>query len=302
MQRITPVATASNLQESKSIETAVIIPSYNRKEYTLSCLSDLHQQTYLNFITILVDDGSTDGTPEAVSELFASVIVIRGNGQLWWTGAMNCGLQYAVSNYPELKYAIALNDDLTFDSGLLASLVEEAQRRQPALVGSVVLDRKGRILQGGLRINWWTAKWTNLYAGSFLSDFDPDHIEKVSTLTGRGVLIPLEALKRYGVYRRNHYMQCGDIELPCRLAKRGYSLYVSYKCRVTSVDVSEQQSDRKFRAGDLGSYLLDIKSNTNLRYRWWFAWDSAPALTKPTYILFDLCRILCHFWRCLKQY
>lgn len=45
----------------------VIIPSYNRQSFLLSCLESLDNQTSINFSVTVVDDGSTDNTKQAIS-------------------------------------------------------------------------------------------------------------------------------------------------------------------------------------------------------------------------------------------
>jgi glycosyltransferase involved in cell wall biosynthesis len=46
----------------------VIIPTYNRSEVLLSCLKHLEQQTWTDFEVIIVDDGSTDSTPQLLEQ------------------------------------------------------------------------------------------------------------------------------------------------------------------------------------------------------------------------------------------
>ncbi len=47
---------------------SVIIPTYNRKDFVCIALSSVLNQTYKNFELILIDDGSTDKTKEALSQ------------------------------------------------------------------------------------------------------------------------------------------------------------------------------------------------------------------------------------------
>ena len=46
----------------------IVIPTYNRREHLLECLRHLERQTWMDFEVLVMDDGSTDGTPEAVEE------------------------------------------------------------------------------------------------------------------------------------------------------------------------------------------------------------------------------------------
>lgn len=67
----------------------VVTACHNRKELTSQLANTLLMQTYKDVVFLLVDDGSTDGTAEAVKNIFNNTIVLQGDGNLWWGGAMH---------------------------------------------------------------------------------------------------------------------------------------------------------------------------------------------------------------------
>jgi GT2 family glycosyltransferase len=84
---------------------------HNRREITLNCLEHLKKtQKWDEFNVIVVDDGSTDRTGEAVRADYPSVTVLEGDGSLWWGGAMRRGMEYAREHGAEVF--IWLNDDV----------------------------------------------------------------------------------------------------------------------------------------------------------------------------------------------
>jgi Glycosyltransferases involved in cell wall biogenesis len=52
---------------------SVIIPTFSRKDDLLSCLNSLKNSTYPNLEIIVVDNASTDGTYDAVTQIFPYV-------------------------------------------------------------------------------------------------------------------------------------------------------------------------------------------------------------------------------------
>jgi len=70
---------------------AVLLTVFNRKEKTLECLSRLFDQLPVEDLQIdvfLTDDGCTDGTAEAIENLFPSVHILEGSGDLFWNRGM----------------------------------------------------------------------------------------------------------------------------------------------------------------------------------------------------------------------
>lgn len=75
---------------------SVIIPSYNRRESIQRAIHSVFSQTYKHFELIVVDDGSTDGTWEALLPYHQqSQIRLIGQHQLGVSAARNCGVRAA---------------------------------------------------------------------------------------------------------------------------------------------------------------------------------------------------------------
>ncbi|MGN7205206.1 glycosyltransferase family 2 protein [Pedobacter sp. SAFR-022] len=93
---------------------AVLLTCHNRKAKTLSCLRALHACSLpedLNFDVYLVDDGSTDGTKEAVAEHFPAVHIIVADGSLFWAAGSNTAWKAAIASDTAYDYYLLLNDD-----------------------------------------------------------------------------------------------------------------------------------------------------------------------------------------------
>lgn len=283
----------------------IVIPVFNRKRFLQECLNSLRLQTTQDFRTIVVDDGSTDGTFEMLQSEYPEVIALKENGDLWWTGAINVGVKYALPLCKETDYIMALNDDLIVPPNYIETFYQLSQKYPKALIGSVVTDINNRdvIGSGGVRINWFNAKFTDLNVGKSLASFGKGHIVEASYLTGRGVLIPSEVFRKFGIYNDRHYKQCGDPELPRRAALKGYRLIVSYDVPVYShlKDKGHINHLDTFSLQTVKKYFFNVRSNFNLRYRFWFAYDCTPNIVQGTlYFACDFLRITSHFMKKLS--
>lgn len=110
----------------------ILIPVHNRKAVTLTCLDRLQRNGDLDrYHLVVVDDGSTDGTAEAIQARFPQVTILKGDGNLWWTGAITMGMQYAYDQGAD--FFVWLNDDTLPLAGTLATLIDHCHQRPKRL-------------------------------------------------------------------------------------------------------------------------------------------------------------------------
>lgn len=152
------------------MKIAVIITAYNRKEKTLKSIEKLYQITHHEIeITIyLTDDGSTDGTSDAIKDRFPDVIISHGNGDLYWAGGMNLSWKKAIEDEDYDGY-LWLNDDTEILSNLWLELLEaDAFSKKEFRCGGIYLGPTkdkltNRLTYGGsIQISKWRSKFKML--------------------------------------------------------------------------------------------------------------------------------------------
>ncbi len=277
----------------------VVIPVHNRVDATLDCLASLSEQTYAGRVAIVVDDGSTDGTAQLVEGKFPDTILSRGDGSLWWTGATNRGLQFALEHAGNHDFILLLNNDITLQPDFLEVIIQSATGHPGTLIGSVALSDgdKSTIVDGGVRINWATAKYTLLADGE-----DYQTVMKrgttarpVDVLTGRGTLVPVEVFRKVGLLDHRSLPHYGaDYEFSIRAKRAGFDLLVDYRCVVfVNVKSSGMRNEGgAIRWSDLGKSYFSRRSPYSIRYRWNFARLACPRPLLPTFFALDTARIL----------
>lgn len=96
----------------------IILPVYNRVQTTLQFVVCLKKQTVNNYSLIIVDDGSTDGTAQKITELMDDIVILNGDGNLWWGGSLQKAIDYLKKSDNLIKpddVILVANDDTAFD-------------------------------------------------------------------------------------------------------------------------------------------------------------------------------------------
>jgi len=101
---------------------AVAIPNWNGERFLSTCLSSLRGQSFRDFETIVVDNGSTDGSKELLAKHFPEVRVVSLEENRGVAAAFNAGVE---STGAEL--VVLLNNDTEQDPGWLGALVRAAE-------------------------------------------------------------------------------------------------------------------------------------------------------------------------------
>ncbi len=167
----------------------IVIPVHNRRETTLSCLRALAAHDVLAWATpVVVDDGSTDGTGEAVRTEFPAAIIVTGNGALWWTGAIAAGMREAIARGAE--FIFWLNDDTPPEASALEALLAEAQRTGGIAGGVGFLPGETTPAYGGYRRGFWRLR-DGLVPG--------DETLAADALNGNLVCVPRAVAERIGL-------------------------------------------------------------------------------------------------------
>jgi GT2 family glycosyltransferase len=212
-----------------------VIPAHNRKALTLSCLERLSKvdDSQFDLKIVVVDDGSTDGTDQAIKQAFPEVELLKGNGNLWWSGATNLGVMYGTERNAD--YVLTLNDDVDFSEGFIEHMLGTACTNPNTIVCALVcyetnreiVMSAGRWRSGRLRQNI-----TLGHAGKTVSSIGAELMES-ELENGYTMLIPKAIFDTIGFFDDNrfpHHM--GDMDFVLRARECGYRVLVNPHARV----------------------------------------------------------------------
>jgi len=278
----------------------VVIPVHNREQLTRQCLRSLDVQSYPSITLIVVDDGSTDGTAAALDSSFPNVVVLHGDGDLWWTGATALGVDWVLGRCATEDYVVTLNNDTTVDPEYVETLVRVCRREgDRVVVGSVGIDSRDRdtIVDGGPLVNWFTAKGGSMHIRESLRECVARGVleTRPDFLSGRGTLIPVSCFRAVGNFDAKRLPQyAADYEFSARAGRADYRLIMCYEAPVYSQVESTGITTRHGRLpwGQFFKMFVSRRSPACLLYRWRFARMAAPRCLAPTFILADSVRVI----------
>ncbi len=206
---------------------AVIMTCFNRREKTLASLSAFFNQKLPPNVVLrvyLVDDGSTDGTSEAVRQSYPTVKLIEGNGSLFWNGGMRRAFAEAIASDPE--FYLWLNDDTVLYPDAIAKAIStyqllQAQGELPSVVIGSTCDPQTHLLTYGgmVQKNWWHPLKFHLLQPN-------EEPQRCDTMNGNFVLIPREIAKRVGNLDPNFVHSTGDMDYGLRVKQNGGLVWV----------------------------------------------------------------------------
>jgi GT2 family glycosyltransferase len=204
---------------------AVLVTCHNRKEKTIACINAIYKCKLPDgfaISVILVDDGSTDGTSQAVKVLLPPVVIINGDGNLFWNGGMRLAFVYAMSK--KFDYYLWLNDDTLLYRDTISraiTTVHELPSNQVAVaVGTTQSSHGGHVTYGGLvRVG------KGLSYKSILVEPSEKPIQ-CEQMNGNCVLIPDAIAKVVGNLDKHFVHNLGDIDYGMRVRAAGFKLLV----------------------------------------------------------------------------
>ncbi|MEK6874479.1 MAG: glycosyltransferase family 2 protein [Nanoarchaeota archaeon] len=119
------------------VKVSVIICSWNGKHLLAPCLKSLQHQSFTNFETIIVDNGSTDGTQEFLKKKYPWVRIVHNQTNLGFAAGNNTGIYIAKGAYIAL-----LNNDAIADKDWLAELVNTLEKDKSLFGVASIADQK----------------------------------------------------------------------------------------------------------------------------------------------------------------
>jgi len=214
----------------RSVHIGVLMTCHNRRDTTLACLDALFKQELPDaviFEVYLVDDGSKDGTAEAVIQQYPSVKVIKGCGNFYWCGGMR--MAWAEAMKEDYDYYLWLNDDTMLYPNAIEILLETSKKvdgssqvAHSIIVGSTCDPITKQRTYGGYIFNPEKMNFV-----SQMPVIPTNSIQTCHTMNGNIVLISKGVFDSIGNISSEFTHAIGDIDYGLRATRKGLSILLS---------------------------------------------------------------------------
>jgi GT2 family glycosyltransferase len=200
---------------------SIIVVNYNGMAHLQECLNALSAQHYPAFEVLVVDNGSTDGSPAYIAANYPEVRYITSGSNLGYSGAVNLALNYASGTY-----IAVLNMDAMVEPDWLGPLVAflEMHSEVGAVTPKIVLyHQPDRINALGQNVHV-TALGFNR---AFNRPDQPDATApiKVSGLHGAAFVLRKSLLEQMGGMNEACFLYHEDVDLSWMVQLMGYDIY-----------------------------------------------------------------------------
>ncbi len=218
-------------KNTQTYRTAVVIPNYNGLRFLSDCMTAIEKQTTQNFITLVIDNGSTieDVTwlKEWQAQDSSSRKLILNDENLGFSGAVNQGITWAAQH--NIEFTLLLNNDTKIRPDFIKALVDrmdhDKQKRIFALSSKMIKMHDNSIIDDAgdqYTILGWQFQ-RGLDEASNLPRWSKE-TEIFSACAG-AAMYRTEAFSQIGLFDLQHFAYLEDIDVCFRAQLYGYKVY-----------------------------------------------------------------------------
>jgi len=268
----------------------IIILNLNGRTLLLETLESVMNMTYPNSKIIVVDNGSTDGSEEAVRSAYPGLTLIQNGSNLGFGEGNNVGIRYAVEHGAE--WVILLNNDIAVDPSMLSEMMTEAvgDKTVGILCPKIYFFSNPNLLwYAGGTINYFTG--VVAHRGIRQEDRGQfDTVEETAYATGCAFLVRREVIERVGMFDPAYFpAYAEDADWTERTRRAGYKILYVPKAKMWHKVSS-------YSGGGMTPLKTQLKVEHNLiffkRYARWYHWLTIPWCIGALTFVFVLKQVL----------
>ncbi len=216
----------------KEPKVSIIVLNWNGKKDTEECLNSLRKIDYNNYDTILIDNGSHDGSVPYLRRLFPEVFIIENKVNKGFAEGNNIGVRHALKNHSE--YVFLLNNDTVVDPFVLKELIATAEKEpERAIVGPKIYNYyKKEILESAGYTQSITKSRTYPIGYKEKDKGQYESEKEVDFVSGCAMLVKTSSIQNNTVFDSSFFAYCEDQDLCYSIRKKGLKILYSPHAKI----------------------------------------------------------------------
>lgn len=213
----------------------IVVVNWNGLQYTARCLDSLRLLDYPNYRIIVVDNGSTDGSPERIRATHPEIELVESGKNLGFAGGANLGIRLALDR--DIDSLWVLNNDIVVEPDTLTALVRVARSRPGiGIVGAAVWRPTA---DGEPRPQTEAFRWRGeRRSPSSCPDANPTGaltLHSVDDVAGSSALLDASMIRQIGLLEERFFHYWDDVELCTRARRAGWAVEHACQARILHV-------------------------------------------------------------------
>lgn len=289
------------------MDLTVCIVSWDACELTLSCLRSLFDSAAgFEYETIVVDNGSTDGTDQSIRERFPCVAVIANPRNLGFAKAMNQAIREAGG-----RYVLLLNNDTAVRPHALGNMMDFMDRNPDIGALGCRLRLAGGEIQHSAHSDrtWWDFLFRSLFLDRVFPhsrilgrvnmtwmDYESVRVKDVDWMAAAALMVRAEAIERSGLLDERIFAFSEDWEWCIRLKRNGWRVVYFSGAEIVHLHGMSSHSPESTKDARIREWsILTMAASLEYVYR------KLHPDHRLRVFLFTLCRRLFSLSRCLAH-
>ena len=225
---------------------SIVIINWNGIRFIDKCIKSILSSTYKNIEIIVVDNASTDGSPEYLSKRYPNIKLIKNARNLGYARACNIGIKYAKGDIIAI-----LNNDVWVDASWLEPLIRILSNPRIGVAGPVIVDPSNKIQNFGYLLHF------SCYPIPVNVDNRHEKL-KLDYISGAAIIARKKTLMEIGGFDEKFFAFYEDADLCFRLKTKGYECRI---CKSSKIYHIGSASWNKF-----GLWQFITNENSRLRF------------------------------------
>ncbi len=205
----------------------IVICNYNKKDMVLQCIQSVLENKYQDFVLFVVDNGSTDGSYEAMEEAYGQidrVILMRNEENLGGSGGFNVGLRRAYKR--DFDYLMCVDNDAFLDENAIFELVDFLDRNSDCGIAASKIyhmENPDLVQNFGQKIDFSYFCTEVEYLNYFEDGSMPD-VNFSDAVPACSLMIRMSLVDRIGFLPEDNFLYWDDTEWCYLCRKIGYKI------------------------------------------------------------------------------